>query len=229
MNKGTRAIDNIQIMKDCEAAGIVNASNLLIQFPGSLEKEVKETIRVLDFVQPFRPLRLVRFWLGLKSPVFNQPKTFGIKAIFNHHNYSFLFPASLFKQMTFSIHGYRGDIQYQRRLWQPVVKLMDQWQKDYKQMIHQTRNGPLLYFRDGREFLIIVQHRPEKEPIKHRLTGHSRAIYLFCQKHRSLKRILLKFSFLTENNIDSFLKMMVSKRLMFEEEKRYLSLAMPLR
>lgn len=229
MHKGTRAIDNIQAMKDCEAQGIVNASNLLIQFPGSTVAEVQETLRALDFVAPFRPLRPVRFWLGLQSPVWQQPKDFGLTAVSNHVNYRHLFPAVLFKQLTFTIQSYRGDIKHQRTLWRPVVRKVKQWRQDYAAMVRRGRSEPPLHYQDGRDFLIIVQRRPEEEPRMHRLTGHSRSIYLFCRRHRALKRILVRFSFLSENNIRSFLKMMVSKRLMFEEDDRYLSLAVPLR
>jgi hypothetical protein len=229
MNKGTRVIDNIQIMKICEMYGIVNASNLLIQFPQSTVAEVEETLENLEFVRPFRPLRPVRFWLGLESPVWCNPKKHGLSVIFNHPNYRYLFPSSLINQLTFTIQGYRGDIQAQRLLWKPVVKKVNQWRKDYMQMVHHGSGKPLLHFRDGRTFLIIEQHRPNDDPLKHRLTSNSRKIYLFCQKPRSFKRISSKFSYLSQENIQTFLNVMVSKRLMFEEKECYLSLAVPLR
>jgi hypothetical protein len=59
--------------------------------------------------------------------------------------------------------------------------------------------------------------------------GTSRAIYLFCQRHRSLKRILAHFPGIAEDKIVPFLRMMVDKRLMFEENGKYLSLAIPVR
>jgi radical SAM superfamily enzyme YgiQ (UPF0313 family) len=40
MNKGARAIDNLCLMKQCEALGIVNASNLMLHFPGSDDTDV---------------------------------------------------------------------------------------------------------------------------------------------------------------------------------------------
>jgi hypothetical protein len=55
--------------------------------------------------------------------------------------------------------------------------------------------------------------------------GTSRAIYLFCQTHRSLVRILDHFPEVPEEKVLPFLKMMVDKQLMFEEHGRYLSLA----
>jgi hypothetical protein len=79
--------------------------------------------------------------------------------------------------------------------------------------------------RDGREFLIIRQRSLSSETINHRLVGTSRLIYLFCRHHRSIKRIRDRFPAFSEDKILSFLKMMVNKKLMFEEKDRYLSLA----
>jgi hypothetical protein len=67
------------------------------------------------------------------------------------------------------------------------------------------------------------------DPLNHRLEGMSREIYLFCGQHRSLKRILQQIPKLTEDRLIPFLKMMVDKKLMFEENKKYLSLAVPIK
>ncbi|HSQ84530.1 MAG TPA: hypothetical protein VLM43_07365, partial [Desulfobacterales bacterium] len=65
------------------------------------------------------------------------------------------------------------------------------------------------------------------EPLTHRLEGTSRGIYLFCQKHRALERIIGRFSSMPSDRIEPFLKMMVDKKLMVRENDRYLSLAVP--
>jgi hypothetical protein len=62
----------------------------------------------------------------------------------------------------------------------------------------------------------------------HRLVGPSRQIYLYCRRHRPLRRIRSKFSSISEDKIVAFLRMMVDKKLMFEERSKYLSLAVPM-
>lgn len=225
LNKGTTAIQNLEIMKHCEDLGIVNVSNLILHFPGSDEKDVEETLKALEFALPFRPLRFVHFWLGLGSPVCQAPKTFGLKAVFNHPNYAAVFPPDVFRSMHFMIQAYRGDLGHQRKLWQPVKKKVRAWKKAYAEIHRGPSSAPILSFRDGRDFLIIRQKRLHAEPMTHRLVGTSRAIYLFCQTHRSLVRILDRFPEVTEDKVLPFLKMMVDKKLMFEESGRYLSLA----
>jgi hypothetical protein len=63
----------------------------------------------------------------------------------------------------------------------------------------------------------------------HRLTGTSRKIYLFCEKNRSVRQILAHTPGFGEEKVLPFLRMLVDKRLMFQEGNRYLSLAVPLR
>ncbi len=229
LHKGTTAIQNIQIMRDCEELGISNNSNIIICFPGSDAEDVDETLRALEFAFPFRPLRLVHFWLGLGSPAWHNFRGFGLKAVFNHHNYGILFPPEMYRSISFMIQSYRGDLGYQRKLWQPVKTRLRTWKKSYTEIHrhgHSTRS-PILSFLDGRDFLIIREQRYEAKPLTHRLVGPSRAIYLFCLQHHSLKHILEHFPKTGADKVVAFLKMMVDKKLIYEENDRYLSLAVP--
>ena len=227
LNKGTTAIQNIEIMKHCETLGISNSSNLILCFPGSDQKDVDETLRNLEFTLPFRPLKMVYFWLGLGSPVWRHPENFGIEAVFNHRNYAGIFPLEIFKSMQFTIQSYREGLGHQRKLWTPVKKKLKAWKKTYDELHRGSRHENILSFSDGRDFLIIRQKRTQGGHLTHRLEGTSRAIYLFCQEHRSLKRILEHFTAVGSDQVVPFLRMMVDKKLMFEENNKYLSLAVP--
>lgn len=227
LHKGTTAIQNLEIMKNCEALGIANISNLILHFPGSDAQEVEETIRTIEFALPYRPLKPVDFWLGLESPVWQNAKAYGLKAVFNHPNWGYLFPASIFRSMSFMIQAYRGDLGYQTKIWQPIRKKIRDWQNSYHDLSHGPSPSPILSFSDGGDFLIIRQRRFQTEPLTHRLVATSRSIYLFCQHHRSAKAIRSQFAAFPEDKIVAFLKMMVDKKLMFQENDKYLSLALP--
>ena len=225
LNKGTTTIQNLEIMKHCEALGIVNSSNLLIYFPGSDQQDVAETLRSLEFALPFRPLKTVRFWLGFGSPVWHNPKAFGLQAVFNHPHYAAIFPAGIYRALQFPIQAYRADLGHQKKLWQPVKKKLKEWGKTYADLNKGFSPGRILSYRDGRDFLIIHQKRFQAEPLTHRLEGASRKIYLFCDHHRSMKNIVNRFPKIPEDKIAHFLNSMVAKKLMFEENGKYLSLA----
>jgi len=225
LNKGTTAIHNLEIMKNCEHLGIVNNSNLILQFPGSDMDDVEETLQNLEFAAPFRPLRQVNFWLGLESPVWQNPQQFGIKALYNHHRYADLLPQNISSSMLFLIQAYRGNLGYQKKLWKPVKQRIKAWKMEYESLHNNSFFEPILSFLDGRDFLIIMQKQFNNRILTHRLKGKSREIYLFCQYHQSIKKILEHFPELSDDKIISFLRIMVNKKLMFEENKNYLSLA----
>ena len=229
MNKGSTTIQNIQTMKFCEELSVANRSNLIIGFPGSGEAEVAETLNALEFVQVYRPLRTVRFWLGLDSPVYRSPRSYGIRAVFNHPWFAAILPDEVFREARLMVQGYRADLRFQRKLWRPVVERMESWEAAYETMKRASGGKPPLSYREGRDFLLIHQFRPGQAALHHRMTGASRGIYLCCRIHRSLDEVAESFPKLSRENIRTFLQGMVEKKLMFREGDRFLSLAVALR
>jgi hypothetical protein len=62
-----------------------------------------------------------------------------------------------------------------------------------------------------------------------RFYHHSPKVLSSQTRHSPPRAILTKFSTLPDDTILKFLKMMVDKKLMFAEENKYLSLAVPVR
>jgi hypothetical protein len=228
MNKGTTCIQNLQVMRDCEELSIINSSNLITRFPGSDEEDVRETLQALEFAEFYRPLKPVRFWLGLESPIHRSPGSHGIRSVFNHPHFAWIFPRAILRDVRLMIQGYRGDLGIQRRLWRPVVERLNVWERTYQDLRRASGSNAALSYRDGLEFLLIRQLRPHLPALHHRLTGSSREIYLFCRDHRSLGDVIQRFPDLPEDKVRSFLNGMVEKKLMFREGERFLSLAVAL-
>lgn len=222
MKKGTTAIENIAAMRQSAEAKIALDGNLIIEFPGSTEEEVQETIDNLDFVLPFSPLASASFFLGHGSPVAEDPKSYGILSITQHGGNRKLFPQKLLKNLTMLIKGYRGDRSLQRKLWKQVVKKIESWQD-----FHNKRNPskPALSYRDGGSFLLIRQEQINGPPLQHRLQGLSRKIYLFCREIQKFEAISLTFSSVKESTLMSFLQDLRSKKLLFSENDFFLTLA----
>ncbi|MFP4037948.1 MAG: RiPP maturation radical SAM C-methyltransferase [Desulfobacteraceae bacterium] len=230
MRKGTTAMVNLEIMKRSEAPDMPElASNLILQFPGSGDQEVQETLENLEFASVFKPLKPIPFWLGFDSPVWRRPGDYGIQRVFNHRFYARLFPDSVLRTLITMIQGYHGEVRRQQRLWRPVKERVRRWQRDYYDLHRAPGSEPILTYRDGGTFLIIYQRRKQNDPMTHRLVGPSREIYLFCGRSRSIKRIVQQFERFGQDRLQGFLQMMVDKRLMFREGDRYLSLAVPAR
>jgi len=223
MQKGVAAIDNIAMLKQAQAADIRLEGNLIMEFPGSTAAEASETLEHLEYVLPYPPLATATFFLGHCSPVDLRPGEFRITAVTRHHRHRNLFPAEILQNLTLLVKAYRGDRLQQRRRWQPVRARIAVWQE-----FHRRRSGrcsPPLVYRDGGDFLLIRQETVSGPLLRHRLQGLSRAIYLFCEEIRTAAEISARFASLKESAILAFIDQLCSKRLMFREGDRVLSLA----
>lgn len=223
MAKGTKAIDNMAVMKMCSQHGIKLEGNLITEFPGSTEKEIAETLKNLDYVLPFPALQPATFFLGYGSPIHTENKNFGITSILPHPKNARLFPKHCLQSMTMIVNGYRGDRTKQRLLWKPVKDKIDAWRTFHDKRA--GKNNPPLHFRDGGTFLIIRQEGVRDAPLQHRLRGLSRRIYIYCEEPRSITHILNNFPGLGEKPLRTFITDMCSKHLMFQEDNLVLSLA----
>ena len=230
IGKGTTALQNIEMLRHCEALGLPHGGNLLLAFPGSDEEDVAQTLANLARVTMFRPLQAVQFWLGLDSPVCKNPDFYGISVTGNHGNWRTLLGKRLGSQLRLLIQGDRGGRAHQKRLWSPVAKALKAWQASYAALAKGSSDRcrpPILGYQDGGEFLIITQRRQGGDTLQHRLPSASRRLYLACRASRSRRQLQRDFPDLAADRLDAFLHSMLDKGLMFAEANRYLSLAIP--
>ncbi len=221
MGKGTTAMDNLAMMKNCLAAGVVLMGNLITEFPGTTPAEISETMDALDYALPFAPLDAASFFLGYGAPIYLHPRQYGITAILARPQYRALFPQHCLGTMLIS--AYRGDRQRQKKLWQPVRRKITAWQKFHRQ--RRGRKALPLNYRDGGSFLVINQELPGQPSLLHRLRGVSRQLYLYCDQPQSLASIGTAFPRLSPQAIGQFVEQLCRKRLMFREANRVLALA----
>lgn len=222
MAKGMSVIENIAIMKYCSANAIQLDGNLIIGFPSSSQQEVNETVENIDFIFPFNPLSTAMFFLGHGSPIQQDPKSYGIIPVI-HKNYRALFPKNELESLHCLIQDYRGEKLIQQKMWMAVEKKVADWH-----FFHTSRedNSPFpLSYRDGETFLIIRQELVNKKPLRHKLKGLSRNIYLFCEEIQSIDNILTKFPTLSDEDLQNFLKDLHQKHILFFNDNQALSLA----
>jgi len=222
MNKGVTVMDNLAAMKHCAEAGIQLDGNLILEFPSSSEDEVQETLRVLEFAMPFRPLTSACFFLGHGSPVWNDPRRFGVRSI-RHHPYNRkLYPKSILTRLDLLIKQGNGNRKLQKAMWRPVDNKMREWTAFHK---NRKSKSPALSYREGGDFIIIRQERPGKPTQHHRLTGMSGRIYLACNNPIKIKTLLRDFNSVTEKVLTVFLNDLESKKLIFLDRDVCLALA----
>lgn len=223
MRKGAAVIENIAIMRDAIEYGVILDGNLITEFPGSTCDEVTETLDVLDFVFPYRPLSTASFFLGHGSPVAADCQHYGISAIFAHYKAKKMFPENITKELSGLVKGYRGDKQQQRKIWLPVKEKVKKWHDFHAK--RKIDSKPLLSFRDSGRFLLIRQELPDGQVHHHRLRGLSRDIYLACRAINTLSGLLLSFPTITKGKLLPFIDELTQKKIMFCQDEKVLSLA----
>jgi ribosomal peptide maturation radical SAM protein 1 len=222
LRKGKTAMDNVAMMRNAQEAGIELSGNLICHFPGSTEEEVEETLRVMDFAWPYRPLKPVSFWLGAGSPVEKRPCDFKVKAMASHPNYSSLFPMEKRKILSPMILQYRADRKIQKKLWKRVEKKAGAWKEEREKIGPKIK--PLTFGR-GKDFIIIKQVMPGGKVNMHRMSGLSTELYLSALEPVSLKALYEIAGPKKRTNVDKFVEDLIKKRLMFKEGDKVLSLA----
>lgn len=225
MRKGATVMENLALMKESVALGIRLDGNLITGFPQSTEVEVQETLANLDFVLPFTPLTAASFFLGHGCEVAEKPSDYGIRDIVQHPNNCKLFPPHILSGLTLLINDYRGDRAHQRKLWQPVVKKIRDWQRFHEARRCPAHLVPPLSYRDAGNLLIIRQELPGQATLHHRLRGASRAIYLACEAIVEFEALARMFPKLDPAQLTTFLEELAAKRLLFAQGTRYLALA----
>ncbi len=222
LKKGVSLMDNVAAMRHCSECGIQLGANLIIHFPGSTPREVDETLKALEFLWPFEPLKTVSFWLGLGSPAQVEAGDYGIRRPRPHRAYRAMFPGPIFKGIPQLIMEYQGDRTSQLRLWRPVEKAVSEWIRNRQKV---EEHGSLLTFRDGVTFLLIRQVTPGGKVLRHKLQGPSRKIYLDCLNPVEIDHLAKRYPGLPREAIEVFVDQLVEKRLMFKAGGKVLSLA----
>ena len=223
MNKGSSTMDNIAMMKLCAEEKIQMEGNIIVDFPSTSIDEIHETIHNLVYVLPFAPLEVASFFLGYGSPIYNNRNTFSIQSIHPHTKTKLLFPKHCHDNMTMLISCYRGDKKIQRKNWQPVRKMINDWHTYHNK--RKNKNEFALGYRDGKDFLIIRQELANGTTLNHRLRGLSRKIYLAASLPTAIAEIEEKFAQVSTKALTAFINDMCAKRLMFQENGRTISLA----
>lgn len=219
MNKGTRFIDNLQIMKFCEEIGIIHAAQLIVGFPSETQRDVDESVKNIDYAAAFQPMTISQFLLLYGSPICTRPKSYGLFNVRNILSYTGLLHGPIAKSISFVQKRY--DSQRTRRDYTIFVRRLHQWRHDYDRAKKENRH--VLSYHDDGIRLCISDRRCGESMIY--LDGEARALYLYCESIRNVDEIRKRFPDWSREGMLTTLNKLVKLKVMFREDGDYLSLA----
>lgn len=219
INKGTTVIMNLEVMKTCAELGVSSASNLIIDFPGSTQAEVDETVAMIDrWAWAYQPLMIAEFSLSVDSAVMRFPESFGVARIRNHDLYAAVLPPEdLARLATFQL---SFDLAVPPVSWAPVRARTEAWKRQYRRYA--------LWYLDGGTFMNIHRTRPDDATERIELLGDEAHVYRLCLEIRQrseLHELLANGSADRAAEIDAILAKLVRQDLLFQEGGRFLALA----
>jgi ribosomal peptide maturation radical SAM protein 1 len=227
MDKGTTSIQNIRILKWCAELGIKVFWNLIYGFPGESSEEYQRMAELvpslihLDAPNPPVRLRLDRF-----SQYHNDPAKYGIEVAgplpINRFVY-FGDPSDVLDLQYFFTFRYKDGREpdsYVRSFREACALWRREWRENFCRLSYRLEGDTLK----------IIERRTNREPAIYNFGAVEGKIYLACDSGSTVRRI---WDSLTEEErcatsaegITAFLDEMVRRRVMFEENGVYLSLA----
>ena len=227
MNKGTTALQNVQLLKWCKEYGISASWNLLFGFPGETAEDYDQTLELLQAIRFLQPptacgsVRLDRF-----SPMFERPTKFGINNVRPMPVYRFIypFPDNVIARIAYYFDfGYSPEVDPRGRA-DEVQRYVDDWCKN-----PERGNLQSMYSPDGT--LVLIDTRTGTSGAHFTLGGLDHLVYEYCDTARSVKSVKRQLEFtrpdstLSNRQIRTFLDWMVTHRLMVKSGGKYLSLA----
>jgi len=230
MSKGTTAQDNIQFLKWCLQYGIRLEWNFLFGVPGeqaSDYRKVPDLVRSISHLQPPRCVSRVSFHRF--SPYQTRSSEFGIRRLRPYPLYKAIYPGLSDKTISSLAYYFVGNGDREKTISkyaEKLLKALDGWREGH---VHSA-----LFSVEEKDRLLICDFRPGFPKRIFHLKGQRRRLYKTCDRIRSHSDLLRLASSkrgqeTVERSLEADLGFFLKNRLMIEEGKRYLSLAVPLR
>jgi ribosomal peptide maturation radical SAM protein 1 len=231
MHKGVTAIQNIQLLKWCYEFGIDPSWNVLYGFPGEVPEDYSDFPRVFRLLNHLRaPSAITPVYFERFSPYHSEREKYSLTLKPLNH-YRFIFPESRvdLEKMAYFFSGEWKGCQGDPSVYvEPVRQAAEEWRQHWKNKVI------FCYYEKGPGFISIYDNRPlfgntitVRKTFLNELQSQA---YLFCDEHRSFKAIHEMLSNYVRKDLQpeqthTLLSQLVNAGLMFQEEERYLALA----
>ncbi|HEX7168218.1 MAG TPA: RiPP maturation radical SAM C-methyltransferase [Acidimicrobiales bacterium] len=215
MGKGTKALQNVQLLKWCREYGIRPAWNVIFGFPGEVAQDyldVVEVIEAITFLQP--PEGVGRVRLDRFSPYHTRPSEYGIVNVRPAPAYRHLYPEGV------DLHA----IAYYFEFEYADGRVCNDDAAELRAVVERWRStgavGSLEQTNEGDD-LVIVDRRAV--PATYRLSGWRAELYRMCDAATDERELLV--SGLDASDVADFVEWCKERRLMLSQGGRLLSLA----
>lgn len=217
LNKGTRAVDNVQLMKWCKELGLPITSNLMFNYPQMRISDIIKTVRVLESL-PYSGVVInwTDFFLEHGAEYQLNPVTYDLQNMSVHPFEQNLYPDSVTVNMVGHSYAFTGRNK----------KLSYEDLHDYNKLSNRSLFDHELFYIDNGETLMIYRVRPYMQTV---LESAKRDLYIYLDCHRAWRDIEKAFPSNDKATLARWIRAWRRKGLVIMMDGRYMALAYKLR
>ena len=223
LGKGVTALQNIRLLKWCAQYGLTPVWNLLTGVPLEPVAEYARMANVMRSLTHLEAPTVTEITIYRFSPYHEAPREAGIEVTGPFRFYESLYPvaAELREDIAYFFEHRYLDGRDPYSYTAEVREIAGLWRNG------QSARRSLRYAR-GPDFLDIVDERPGLPRARYSLDRTEAELYLACEDGATVPELMRAVaSRRNGGEIKSFLDELVGEKLVYEEDGRYLSLALP--
>jgi ribosomal peptide maturation radical SAM protein 1 len=230
MRKGHTALDAIEVLKWGQESGISITWNMIFNVPGEKStyyEQMADLMKSLTHLHP--PFNLISLDFCRSSVYFEEAKEYGIELLDPEPMHDPIFHLALTVDNDIPIRNLAGKLKAQyTQTDQTIINLCRESLKHWK--ANYSLNMGKLAYRQGQGFLNIYDQRSGLPQEVYTLGLPESKIYLACNSPKSVDEVWMSLDDddklgLNKEEVKEFLDMVTQNRLTYEENGKYLSLA----
>ena len=230
MRKGVTAFQNVRLLKWCAEYGLRVFWNVIYGFPGEPPEEYARMAALVPALEHLAPPSLGPLVLDRFSPYHERPHDFGLEIAGPLPYYEMIYPAdtATLNDLAYSFQYAHADDRDPDGYVLPLRRALDAWRSTSETGYRALR------YRRGPGGLIVQDGRPHSDRANYTFGEEEAAIYLACddgatpgEAHHALRAAGM--GKVDAEDIREFLDELTRAGLVFAEDGRYLSLALPWR
>jgi radical SAM superfamily enzyme YgiQ (UPF0313 family) len=239
MQKNSRVMDNIKVLKWGKQLGMKVSGNVIVGFPGETVEDLQTSLRVMKSCSNLlQYVTTADFNLNYGSTVYVNPKQFGVTINLGANLKNFardeiarlLFGQDIFPWLpdkmrdlilpyfySFKLENQNATTYSQLVEFRKVLdESLSKWQSEY----------PELEYHDMKSFLQIRDERTHKVAKIFTLEHDERDIFILCEDVQTLDTLQHALPHLSKALIKEKLDLFLKHELVYSEEGEYLNLAL---
>jgi ribosomal peptide maturation radical SAM protein 1 len=225
MRKGTRAVQNVNLLRWSQYYGIETSWNLLWGFPGEREQDYAEqaaAIPHLLHLQP--PSAAARIWLERFSPLFTAQESGGLRGKTPERSYRYIYPASVDLDRVAYFFDYRAEGDVPESAYAAVRSAVAAWSEAW-----QAETPPKLTYWHAPHFVQIRDQRHQGQDGTYTFEDTLAELYMACtNRPTTAAAVRRKLDLrLPEDAIQEIFGEFERRGLMFIDGEFALALALP--